>query len=198
MKIGILGGSFNPVHNGHIILARRAKESFGLDKVIFMPAGNPYLKSEVLPLNDRVKILEAAVGDEFEVSLLEADETKPTYSCDTFEYLNKTYQNDSFYFILGYDCLENFRNWRSPERILANCEIIAASRGGSEIRKMREIADDLQQRFGGSIHILEFEDIDISSTCVRKRTADGDDIRGLIPDRAADVIYDNGYYKGKN
>lgn len=196
MKIGILGGSFNPVHNGHIILARRAKECFGLDKVMFMPAGNPYLKSEVLPLSDRVKILKAAVGDEFEVSLLEADETKPTYSCDTFEYLNKTYQNDSFYFILGYDCLENFRNWRSPERILANCEIIAASRGGSEIRKMKEIADDLQQRFGGSIHILEFEDIDISSTCVRNKIANGDDIGGLIPDEAAEVIYKNGYYKG--
>lgn len=161
-----------------------------------MPAGNPYLKGEVLPLNDRVKILKAAVGDEFEVSLLEADETKPTYSCDTFEYLNKTYQNDSFYFIFGYDCLENFRNWRSPERILANCEIIAASRGGSEIRKMKEIADDLQQRFGGSIHILEFEDIDISSTCVRNKIANGDDIGGLIPDEAAEVIYKNGYYKG--
>ncbi|MCR4618938.1 MAG: nicotinate-nucleotide adenylyltransferase [Lachnospiraceae bacterium] len=194
MKIGVLGGSFNPVHNGHIMLARCAKECFGLDKVVFMPAGNPYLKHEMLPFSDRVKILEAALGDEFEISLLEADGEKPTYSCDTFEYLNKTFKNDRFYFILGYDCLENFHNWRNPERILANCEIIAASRDGIECKVMRKIADGLQERFGGIIHIMEFPDIDISSTDIRIKTQNGEDIGEFVPQKAAQIIKNNGYY----
>jgi nicotinate-nucleotide adenylyltransferase len=195
MKIGVLGGTFDPVHNGHIELARKARDEFSLDKVMFMPAGNPYLKDNILRFEERLDILHAALGDEFEISLLEADQTKPTYSCDTFEFLHKTYENDSFYFILGFDCLNNFDKWREPARILANCEIIAASREGTPAEILRGKADELQEKLGGKIHILNFPDIDISSTKIRGMVKEGRSVKGLLPDLAIEKINELGCYK---
>ncbi len=195
MKIGIFGGSFNPVHNGHIALARRAKEVFELDKVVFMPAGNPYQKSKTLPIEVRKEILRVALKDEFEISDLESDETKKTYSADTFEYLHKKYPMDTFYFILGYDCLENFASWVDPGRILANCEIIAASRDGASTEELQKTADSITARFGGKINIMEFPDIHISSTMIRNRANGGASLIGFLPKEAADLIVSREYYR---
>ncbi len=188
MKIGILGGTFNPVHNGHIELARRAKDAFNLDKVVFMPAGNPYFKKGVLPIVCRLDILKTALGDEFEISTIECDDTKPTYSCDTFEYLHKTYPEDEFYMILGYDCLKSVHYWKDPAKLLANCEIIAAARDGSSQSLLRQTADDLEKEFGGRVHLLEFPDIDISSTKIRERIFRGESIEGLVPKEVEGLV----------
>ena len=188
MKIGILGGTFNPVHNGHIALARRAKEGFNLDKVVFMPAGNSYFKKGVLPIVRRLEILRAALPKEFEVSELESDESKPTYSCDTFEYLHKTYPEDQFYMILGFDCLESVHYWREPAKLLANCELIAATREGSSMESLKRTAEDLEKRFGGRVHLLEFPDIEISSTTIRERIFRGESIEGLVPKEVEGLV----------
>lgn len=188
MNIGVLGGSFNPVHNGHIALARRVKEEFKLDKVIFMPAGNPYQKKGVLPIECRLGILRKALGEEFEISEYECSDTKPSYSCDTFEALKKEYPTVTFYFILGYDCLDNLGSWRNPGKLLANCEIIAATREGTPIEKIRETADELESRYNGKIHIMEFEDIRISSTLIRERIKENKTVKGLVPEGTEEMI----------
>ncbi len=188
MKIGILGGTFNPVHNGHIMLARRAKVEFDLDKVVFMPAGNPYFKKGVLPIVRRVEILKAALGEEFEISELESDQKRPTYSCDTFEYLHKKYPEDTFYMILGYDCLESVHLWMNPGKLLENCEIIAATREGSSREALEKAAEDLQREFGGRVHLLEFPDIKISSTKIREKIFRGESIEGLVPKEVEGLV----------
>ncbi len=195
MRIGIIGGSFNPVHNGHIELARRAGEEFDLDKVVFMPAGNPYQKRGILPVADRIDILRAALGGEFEISLAESDETRPSYSCDTFEDLHRRYPMVTHYLIIGFDSLQNLHTWKEPERLLKNCEIIAAGRSGTDMELLRRTAEETGKRYGGKIHPMVFEDIKISSTEIRNRIRRGESIKGLLPEAAEELILERGCYR---
>ena len=199
-KIGILGGTFDPIHIGHLLLGQWAKEAYELDELWFLPAGAPYFKEKngVTPSGLRVEMTALAVSGREGMSVcdLEVKREGKTYTFETVEELNMLYPEDRFYFIFGEDCLDSFATWREPERILKGSEIIAATRGSaSEVRMLWRKADDLMRRLGGSIHILEFPAIEISSTLIRTRFREGKPIRDLVPEAVERFITEKGLYR---
>lgn len=137
-RIGIMGGTFNPIHNGHLAIAKKAKEQFALEKVLFMPSGVPYMKNqkEVLPIQTRCEMTALAIRNMpgFELSRMEASDAlqrKNTYTCDTLKKLRRIDPEAAYYFILGADSLYAVEDWKSPELIFQNCTILAALRTGA-------------------------------------------------------------------
>ncbi|MCR4584838.1 MAG: nicotinate-nucleotide adenylyltransferase [Lachnospiraceae bacterium] len=185
-KIGIVGGTFDPIHIGHILLGEWAYEQYSLDEVWFMPAGMPYFKKDkkVTPAKERLENVRAAVSSfsYMKVCDLEVMREGRTYTYETVEELNRLYPDNRFCFIFGEDCLDTLETWREPGRILAGCEIIAATRGSaSDPEKMKEKASALCEKLGGVIHIMEFPALDISSTMIRERIAKGLSVKYLVP-----------------
>lgn len=134
-RIGIMGGTFNPIHNGHLAIAKKAKEQFALEKVLFMPSGVPYMKDrqEVLPVSVRCEMTALAIADipYFELSLLEAANAelgKNTYTFETLQKLRDADPKAEYYFILGADSLYAIENWKNPTLIFQNCTILTAAR----------------------------------------------------------------------
>ena len=132
MKIGIMGGTFNPIHNGHIALAQKAYEDLKLDKVLFMPSGTSYLKQNVLSAKHRVEMVRRAIlpYSYFELSLIEVNRAGNTYTYETLQQLKCENPNIEYYFIIGADSLFNIDGWKCPERLLKTCTILAAYRDG--------------------------------------------------------------------
>ena len=157
-KTGIMGGTFNPVHNGHLLLAETAREFFGLDKVIFMPSGNPYMKKNaIIPDgNLRVQMLEHAVKENpyFRLSRMEVEREGPTYTCDTLVKLRELNPEEEYYFIMGADSLLTLESWKNPEIIFQNCVIAAAVRGTGTEDKIKKIADYLTESYQSDIRIM--------------------------------------------
>ncbi len=185
-KIGVVGGTFDPIHIGHMLLGEWAYEKYALDEVWFLPAGMPYFKRDrdVTPAEERLAGVEKAVGEfpYMKVCDLEVKREGRTYTYETVEELNRLYPDDRFFFIFGEDCLDTLESWREPERILAGAQIIAATRGAaSDPEKMKEKASALMAKLGGVIEVMEFPAIDISSTMIRKRMAKGLSVRYLVP-----------------
>lgn len=134
-RIGIMGGTFNPIHNGHLAIAETARKQFALEKVLFMPSGIPYMKDqrEVLSVGDRCKMTALAIADipYFELSTLEAadaEQGKNTYTFETLQKLRDADPETDYYFILGADSLYAIERWKNPARIFQNCTILAAVR----------------------------------------------------------------------
>ena len=186
MKIGIVGGTFDPIHIGHLLLGSFAREQLGLDRIWFMPAGMPYFKEgkKVSSRKDRLAMTRLAVKgiEEADVCDIELKREGRTYTFETVEELNRTYPDDEFFFIFGADCLDQIQTWRFPERILAGCTLVAAARGKSSERKSLEAkAEALMKQFGGRILVMDFPVIELSSTMIRERAAAGLSLRFLVP-----------------
>ena len=198
-KTGIMGGTFNPVHNGHLLLAETAREFFGLDKVIFMPSGNPYIKkNSIIPDgNLRVQMLEHAVKENpyFRLSRMEVEREGPTYTCDTLVKLRELNPEEEYYFIMGADSLLTLESWKNPEIIFQNCVIAAAVRGTGTEDKIKKIADYLTESYQSDIRIMPSRYIDISSSEIRKRIKDGRSVRYMIPDSVIAYIEKEGLYR---
>ena len=143
-KIGFMGGTFEPIHVGHILLGQWAMEEYGLDEIWFVPTGLSYLKEgqTMLPADVRLELTRLAVEDipGFKVSDVEAKRPGRTYTVETLEELRRDYPEDHFYFICGADSLEYMENWYLPEGVLSNCEIIAAFRNGSDTDHLKQVA----------------------------------------------------------
>lgn len=149
-KMGIMGGTFNPIHTGHLLLAQWAMEEAGLDGVLFMPTGNSYMKDkgEMLSGPERLVMTQLAIRDRecFYCSDLEVKRGGNTYTYETLESLQFLYPQAKLYFIVGADCLFSIENWYCPEKIFRCCTLLAASRGhiyGSAGRKTTGIGGDL-------------------------------------------------------
>lgn len=130
MKIGLFGGTFDPIHNGHIQLARQAYEAYQLDRVDFIPSGNSYLKSGVTEAEKRYEMTKAAIEgfDYFQISSVELSRTGPSYTCDTIKDYREKYPLDELYFLLGEDSIRNLSKWRNYEEIISNCTLLVAGR----------------------------------------------------------------------
>lgn len=215
-KIGIMGGTFNPIHNGHLAIAQKAKEQFALDKVLFMPSGVPYMKNlrEVLPATVRCEMTALAIRDIpcFELSDLEAVEQSNTYTCRTLEKLKSLHPDTDYHFILGADSLFAIEEWRHPEQIFQNCTILAAVREGTaqtdtshEIPASGSVKTDtgilqtqvqyLQKKYQASIEMLQISAIDISSTQIRRMLHRGTSVHGLVPEAVEAYITENHLYQ---
>ena len=199
MKIGIVGGTFDPIHVGHLLLGLFAKEQLGLDEIWYMPAGMPYFKEgkKVSSRGDRLAMTRLAADEIPGAFACELELNRPgrTYTYETVEELNRSRPEDSFFFIFGADCLDQLESWRCPERILAGCTLIAAGRGAETDRSLLEDkAGILMKRFGGQIRVIDFPRLEISSTLIRERAAAGLSLRYLVPKAVEEYIREHALY----
>lgn len=199
-RIGIMGGTFNPPHMGHLMLAEWAREAAKLDEVVFMPAGFPYMKEDdgILSGDKRLRMTQLATQGyaAFSVSDFEVSRDGYTYTCETMEQLHKAHPTDHYYFIIGADCLFTMEKWKDPERIFASCTVLAASRNGSPMEKLGKKRQELEKRYQAEILLVQFPSIEISSTMIRERARLGRSLKYLVPDPLIEYITENGLYKG--
>ncbi len=197
-KIGIMGGTFNPVHNGHLMLAESAREILRLDRIIFMPNGNPYMKntSSLLSGEERMHMIELAIEGNpyFSSSSIEIDKEGPTYTCETLAALKEQNSEDQYYFIMGADSLLMLESWKNPDYILRNCVIVAAVRGTGTEEKIEKIAGHLIYEYQADIRILPARYIDIASSDIRHKIKEGNSIRYMVPEKVLAYIQENGLY----
>ena len=196
-----MGGSFNPVHIGHLMLSEWARSEAGLDEVWLIPAGMPYMKAsgQLLPGRERLHMTELAIAENTGLRCLDIEISRAgdTYSYETLEQLNRDYPECEFFFILGADCLFAMENWRHPERLFASCTVIAASRGDIPMDRLQEKRVDLEHRYGGKIELLPFLNLSISSTIIRERIRKGFSVRYMVPDKVLEYMEEKGFYREK-
>lgn len=202
-RIGIMGGTFNPIHVGHLMLAEYALEEKQLDEVWLIPTGYSYMKdsSQILPGEERLKMVEMAIEDGKNARLkcrdTEIKRKGYTYSYETLEILKEEYPKHQFFFIFGADCLFSIENWKYPQKIFDSCEIIVAIRGDSDIRKIEEQKARLSLKYHGTIHVLPFLKLEISSTLIRERINSGKSIRYMVPEKVRKYIEEKDFYRGE-
>ena len=200
MRLGILGGTFDPPHVGHLILAEEARQALELEQVLFVPAGAPWRKAgqELSPREDRLAMVQLAVGDSphFAVSILEIEREGPSYTAETLAALHQQLPDDSeIFFIVGQDSLADLPNWRQPQRIISLARLAVAVRTDWEAAK----ADALEKEVPGisqRLVWLNMPRIDISSTAVRDRVRQGISIRDWVPPAVEEYIRQHGLYVG--
>lgn len=200
-KIGIMGGTFNPIHMGHLVLAQYAMDEEGLDEVWFVPTGCSYMKEgrKVISPEERYEMTRLAVEENDKMRCLDIETKRKgyTYSYETLEELGREYSEDSFFFIFGADCLFAIETWKYPERIFAGAEMIAAVRNGTDAAAMKIKIAELEQKYGARIRLLSFLNLEISSTDIRKRVREGKSIRYLVPDKVLHYIEEKGLYQNE-
>lgn len=198
-KKGIMGGTFNPIHYGHLLLAEQAREYACLDEIIFMPSGNSYMKdsSEIVPGKHRLAMAELALSDNpfFNVSAIEIERDGPTYTYETLHTLRQRQPDTLFYFILGADNLFSIEHWKAPEEIFGSCRLIAAEREDKGKKDWKRQAEYLEQRYGTQVILLPERRIDISSSEIRRRLQRGDSVKYMVPEKVLQYIYENRLYK---
>lgn len=174
--VGIMGGTFNPIHLGHVNLAKAAYEQFGLDKVIFIPTGHPPHKKGSVIVSDehRMKMVELAIEDYpyFEASDMEIKREGNTYTYDTLKELKSQNTQDEIYFIIGADSLFNLEKWFKPSEILKMCVMVAADRDDIPEEEFQAKIDYFNEKFSADIRPLKVPMLDISSTEIRNAMKD--------------------------
>ena len=197
-KIGLLGGTFDPIHIGHLLIAEDAREALGLDTVVFIPAGRPWLKANqsVTDPQHRLAMVGLAIGPNphFQVSDIEIRRQGPTYTVDTLEQLQQDYSpNTEKFLILGMDSLNELARWRSPERLFDLCVVVGVSRPGQEeidIDKLESIAEGAS----GKIVLISGPSIGISGADIRNRVVHGKSIKYRVPVDVESYILEHGLY----
>ncbi|MDP4620965.1 MAG: nicotinate-nucleotide adenylyltransferase [Thermoleophilia bacterium] len=191
MRIGVMGGSFDPPHDGHIALARHAARQLGLDRVLLVPVGIPPHKPDgpVIPAERRLMMVEAAAAADpvLEASRAEIDRPGPSFTVDTLERIAADHPGADLWFILGADQLAGFGEWRRPDRIVEIARLAVARRPGAADPRDGVAGDDPAE---GRVDLIDMPEAPISSTIVRDRIARGEDIRDLVPGAVADILED--------
>ena len=199
MKIGILGATFDPVHLGHLAIAAEARRSLGLAEVLFVPAGQPQLKRSITitPAKHRVEMVRLAIArtPEYKISEVEIERPGASYTVDTLDELQREYDSkDELYFILGWDRLEKFPEWREPSRIIDMCFLVAVPRPGwpqPDVTTLEKAVPGITRR----LVLLEGPQVNISSTAIRGLIKEGKDIENLVPTPVVAYIKKQKLYK---
>lgn len=200
-KVGIMGGTFDPIHIGHLILGENAYLQFGLDKVVFMPSGNPPHKKDRdggtdLQRMDMVK-LAIASNTHFEISDIEMNEDGYTYTYRTLERLVKEHPDTEYYFIIGADSLFYFDSWKNPQRIADACTLVVATRNHTSDEKLDEKIEFVKKLFNAKIEKLDTENIDCSSSQIRSWIKEGHTVKYYVPDTVINYIHTYHVYTEK-
>lgn len=195
MKIGIMGGTFNPIHNGHIHIAKNALSEAKLDKVIFIPTGVSYMKHGVVPSYHRYNMTKLAIENynDFLISDIEVKRPGYTYTKDTIIELQKIYPGDSFYYIIGTDTLYMIESWYEPQFLFDNLILLVANRGDE---KAIDKANELNKRFKANIQFLNCDFLDISSTNIREAYKNNkiNYLQEVLDPKVIDYVYKSRIY----
>ena len=201
-RIGVLGGTFNPIHNLHLKLAEYAYEQLNLETVMLIPSGISYLKAgtDVLDAGIRYKMCLLASKElpYIEVSDIEIKRAGNSYTCDTLKELLGSAPDNEFFLIVGADTLFMLEKWKNPEYIFANSIIAVAARlDGDRYTddKIREKIGEYGSRYGARTEIINIDISDLSSSMIRKKASEGEDIRPFVPESVAAYIAENGLYR---
>ena len=198
-KIGILGGTFNPIHTGHLLLAETARQSFSLDEVLLIPSGCSYMKDpkEILPGPVRFAMVKLAAGENpcFTASDMEITRQGNSYTCDTLLALKEKYPDSILYYIVGADTIFHMESWKNPAQIFANCVTLAAVRKGYDQKRLQEKIAYLCEKYRTQIYLLPSLYVEISSTDIRSRCSAGKSIRYLVPEPVRHFLEQEGCYR---
>ena len=198
MNIGVLGWTFDPIHKGHIVVAEETRARLNLAEVLFIPAGQPWLKegSPILAAEHRVQMVRLAIADKpyFKLSTVEIDRAGPSYTVDTITELQAQLgAGDELFFILGWDNLAQLPLWREPSRLIEMCRLVAVHRPGyllPDLNSLEAIIPGLSQR----LILLDKPEVDIGATEIRTRVAQGLSIRHLVPEPVDEYIKQHKLY----
>lgn len=195
-----MGGTFDPIHYGHLVTAEAARTEFNLDKVIFTPAGNPPHKKDynVTSAEDRYLMTVLAVNGNpfFDVSRIEIDRPGLTYTVDTLkEFSNEFGPKTSLFFISGADAVLDILSWKDVKEVLSYCTFIAATRPGYPMDKLEQKLEDIREFYGKVVLPLQVTGMDISSTEIRNRVKKGLSIKYLLPDNVKNYIEKHQLYR---
>ncbi len=198
MRIGVLGGTFDPIHLGHLAIAEQARDRLELEEVCFVPAGAPWMKAgqALSSAQDRLCMVRKAVEDNpfFRVSTVELDRAGPSYTVETLRELQDDYGPDArLFFILGTDAFARFGEWKDPEGILSLATLVVVDRPG-ETASTEEVKD--RMGISGRVEHVRSIRLEISARDIRRRVAEGASIRYLVPEPVERHIYARGLYTG--
>jgi nicotinate-nucleotide adenylyltransferase len=198
MNIGVLGGTFDPIHNGHLIVAEETKVRLNLAEVLFVPAGQPWLRmdSPILAAEHRVQMVRLAIGNTpyFKLSTTEVERAGPSYTVDTIaELKGQLGAGGELFFILGWDSLAELPQWREPERLIKMCRLVAVPRVGYLVPDLKALEAAIPG-LANRVILLDTPLIDISASVIRKRVAQGLSIGHLVPVPVDRYIREQGLY----
>jgi len=199
MNIGVLGGTFDPIHSGHLVIAEEARLRLSLAKVLFVPAGQPWLKTgrTITSAVHRVQMVKRAIAANpyFELSAIEVDRPGPSYSVETINVLQQQLGAEArIFFLVGWDSLPELPEWKEPTKLIQLCKVVAVTRPGfsrPDLKSMESFVPGIIQ----SVIWLDIPPVDISSTDIRNRVAQGLSIHGLVPDEVEGYIEEHGLYR---
>lgn len=187
LRVGVMGGTFDPIHHGHLVAASEAAHRFGLDEVVFVPTGEPWQKAgrKISPAEDRylMTVIATAANPRFTVSRADIDRAGPTYTIDTLRDLRGDYPDANLYFITGADALSSIMSWHDWEDMFELAEFVGVTRPGYELTEDM-LPADVQER----VHLLDIPAMAISSTDCRERAAAGRPVWYLVPDGVVQYI----------
>ena len=198
-KYGIMGGTFNPIHLAHLYIAYEAKEQLNLDKVIFMPAGNPPHKQDtIIDAKFRYEMVRRAIEgyEGFEINSYEIEKNGYSYTYETLNVLKE--ENLKLYFIAGADSLMDIEKWKNTKEVLNNCTFVVFNRGEFNRETLKSQKEYLENKYQAEIVLLDIMSIDISSTIIRKRIKEEKRVDFFLPNKVLEYISYNNLYRGTN
>jgi len=198
MNIGVLGGTFDPIHSGHLILAEEVRTGLNLAEVLFVPAGQPWLKidSPISSAEHRIQMVRLAIADKpyFKLSAMEIERAGPTYTVDTIAELKTQLKaGDELFFVLGWDNLAQLPQWWQLSRLITMCRLVAVPRPGyplPDLKSLEAVVPGLSKK----VIIMHKPEIDISASAIRDRVARGLSIHHLVPEPVEEYISQHRLY----
>lgn len=197
-KVGIMGGTFNPIHFGHLFLAENAYEQVGLDEILFMPTKNPphKQKTDIISDEHRINMVSLAIEDNshFSLSTIELEREGTTYTADTLAQLKHENPDNDYYFIVGADSFFDMPEWKTPKTIFDLSTILVAGRDHVKVEKLEKQLEYFKSNYNARIVILDMPTIQFSSVKIRERILYNKSIRYYVPDKVTTYIRDNHLY----
>lgn len=198
-KVGIMGGTFNPIHNGHLLIAENAYDQLQLDEVRFIPTGkSPHKQHQTITDGvHRMRMVELAIADHagFVADDRELRAESLSYSYVTLEQLHQEQPQWELFFIMGGDSLRDFKTWRSPERICVCASLAVAVRDACDVKQLQLYAEELKQLYQAKVYLLQTPNLSVNSSEIRARVAAGQTIRYQVPEPVRMYVQEHGLYE---